>query len=208
MKIICLAGWSYFPNVFKVFEKRANCTWLALDWQHVLDSDLIKKEIEKGPCVLLGWSLGGFLLYPFMKLTNVKGGVFIATGPTFVKSSFNPYGREIQEIENMMMAVEKSPSTVVKQFQRVSGLVTTEANQVMEKNKLLEGLEYLRKVEAPCWSLNKKHYLVHGKQDKILDWRSSLMLAKQPGAIGQFFEAGHNVFDDVDSIFRLLSEFE
>ena len=212
MKVIYLGGWSYSPQVFEIFEKKTTYTWQFLDWRETLDDlGAIERAIGKTPCLLLGWSLGGFLLYPFLHHDNVKGGVFIAIGSTFVKSPSNPYGQEIEVLEKMIAAIKKNAQVVVKQFQRLCGLVTIDHfHQAIDLDVvgLLAGLEYLKKITLPSLHLNKKHYLMHGKNDRILDWRSSLILGEQPGAICQFLEGKHNPFDDIPSILHLIDQFD
>lgn len=219
MKVIAIAGWSFPPNCFDSLIHDGHLTWKVFDWQKILeDSSPIEKEIASSPplsCLLLGWSLGGFLLYPYLDWEQVRGGLFLGIGPSFARSMANPYGVEKQDIDNMIISIKRNPNLVIKQFARrcqlnpksalcesIKTLQSIESLQLIKS--LLNGLDYLKKVQLKPITTSKKYYLLHGKKDKILNWRSSLMLAHYQGAVCQLIDHGHALLEEGKRIHALF----
>ena len=204
-----MGGWSFPPSVFAAIRKKSNHSWQVMDWPVVCyGPDRIVAELDKGPCVLLGWSLGGFLLYPYLDHHCVLGGVFLAIGPTFVRSPLNPYGVKKAALKAMINGLNKKPDVVVKQFQRRCQGPSRLEKMEDQLPLLRGGLEYLREVILPPLASTTRHYILHGRRDRVLDWRSSLVLAKRRGAICHLSSGGHGLLEEEgEYILELLQGF-
>ena len=207
MNIVFCSGWSYLPEHFNWLNKYREIEFFSLidflktcdflsekkleennhkipkNFRNYLDtasSNFFTHSFKKNKYILLGWSLGAFILYPLMKIDKVKTGIFWGAGFRFSKANDFLLGTRSTVLKKMIKDIEKEPEKVLYNFDLLSGLTPNKQNIKIRLNhwgvdKLKKGLIILQNIELQKNSINlyKPETWIMGEKDKILHYYST-----------------------------------
>lgn len=157
------------------------------------------QDLCGSPCVVFAHSLGAMLsLGAIPSAANAKALVIFSGFAKFAESADNPYGQPLAAIDMMKKHLADNPAGLLRNFYRsmfhpvrYAGRYPTSfnINCLSEGMGLLESGDFRSSME----SVTIPVLLLHGKKDRIVDFRISEELAsKLPSARLKLFEdAGH-----------------
>ncbi len=152
---------------------------------------LISMIRETGPCLLVGWSIGGMIaLEAALHLPdNVKGLFLISTAARFSSAADYQYGVSPSVVRAMTRGVMREPErTLIDFFKRAhepfsenAGLIREEVDAALSigSEDLSAGLKYLLETDlrASLGSINIPSVVLHGSADSIIPWHAGKFLA-------------------------------
>lgn len=149
----------------------------------------MEKVLPSENVILLGWSLGAFLLFPFLNHSFVKGAVFISLAERFIKSEETPRAVNGEQLEGMKKDLENKERETITTFRTNcfspmdEKLFPQEVETGFEKTALIHGLETLGQVDLRNWPVpaGKKVILIQGKKDRILPVFGARKMAERRG---------------------------
>ena len=149
-----ISGWGFSKNIFNGPDNNFD----AFDWQEVISNPTLIEDYlsTKKNIILIGWSLGAFILQNHKNHKNVIGAVFISSGLTFIKSQLNPYGVSEKLIYKMIKTAsvsEKISLKILNSF--TTRTMTPPLNHVITGNHQ-ERLIVLKLLSQPNYPLQNK----------------------------------------------------
>ena len=145
--VVLISGWAIPSSCLKFLEtalqEHTTTTTVPLPGIDGVDinpitlqalTDYLHKKIPTLPAVLIGWSFGGTLAihYATQYPQKVAGIITLATNPSFLQNTNNPYGIRPSEFENFCNLFYLQPRKVLKTF------AMTCSNKNHDEMKLLQ----------------------------------------------------------------------
>ncbi len=146
-----------------------------------------------GPCIVLGWSMGGMKAIELAAEhpEKVESLILISSTAKFCAAENYPYGTSESALRGMTAALRRNPRRVLSDFFSQCAAPFTLSGPELEKkidqamnislDELVSGLHYLQrtdlrtifeKVKAPC-------LILHGRDDQIIPSDASLWMGRR-----------------------------
>ena len=198
MKIVAISGWAFQQEIFQFTKK----SWKIEKYDFSQWLRMSQKEkvicLNEEEVLLVGWSLGVFLLHSFIPLPKVRGAVFLSAAQTFIKTSDNPYGVKKTILNTMKRKLQHDKPRLLKDFYTkvyhpLKNPVFVKGVNFFSSQHLYRGLIELEKASLQkIPDLKKPVIVLHGKKDRILSWRAGKLWAdKFHYDFTLFDQAGH-----------------
>jgi pimeloyl-ACP methyl ester carboxylesterase len=214
--LLCISGWSFGSDVFQPIEKKMANEFASVSYFPWQEGVLGKSPEIREPTVILGYSLGAFLGFPWLSHPQVRGGVFCGLAKSFVRSEENPKGTSIELMAEMKNNLRQNPQATLEQFRNKAF-----SESIVEDKKshwrnlscetdveiLTTGLDFLANASLePHFPETKKIYLIQGVRDQILSYTSAKRFSTSYGLeLVSVAGADHGIlFTDPDKIVSVL----
>ena len=112
---VVVSGWAYEAALWPSFSSFPIDFFDFDTWMNLLEEQKISL-LTRDQTILIGWSLGAFLLHPYSFLKSVKASVLISCAQTFIKSHQNPYGILSKGIDQMVLNLKQNKQNLLKNF--------------------------------------------------------------------------------------------
>ncbi|HMA99434.1 MAG TPA: hypothetical protein VKS21_00470 [Spirochaetota bacterium] len=197
MKVIAVPGWGFTTGIMARLQVPELET---ISWTRVLEDKTIVPVKLKQPAVLLGWSLGGFLLLPYITHQAVKKIILLACGGSFSKSRVNPYGADKKKIILMKKQVQHDQQQTLHRFLKTAAFPAEDTRAYRQyignftRAQLTSGLDYLQNFSynEDISGSENKIMLLQGSKDKVFLKQGAAYFARQHNIqYSEFKHAGH-----------------
>ena len=225
--IYIISGWTYDIDLFNFIDKAFPSQVTFIRWQSLLKdnadiNDIQEKLINRitlenhKEIILLGWSLGAFLLYPLLKLPKITKAFFLSLAPSFVQTDEFPQGVSFQKLSQMKRQFDKIPEKTIKLFQSQcqhgKPLEENISYSQDQKGAYLNALTLLESIQLFKFnyhfsdlifknqSVHKLVYFFHGKNDSVVHYSGSLLLGQLSffKTYNYMFNAKHYLLNDLN----------
>ncbi len=185
--VIFCSGWSFTESIFDRLITQLDLLpeqIIKTQWQLGIEKNLHFIKLEKHKqYILVGYSLGAFLLSQYLNEENVLGGIFCGLTASFIKTDLTPKGVEADVLSQMMVDLENEPGKTLLDFKNKcfseSKEVALKIEQIRDLEKLKQGLKYLTEVRVFPDSLGaKKVILFQGSRDQITSYSAVKAFSK------------------------------
>ena len=203
-KVLFVSGWGYGASCYEDVFGRDLVAYTFSRWLSLTEKDRERIFGMHERLLLVGWSLGAYLLASYSSLPSVVGMLWVGAGRTFCHCSVgpykNPYGVERDVLIRMRKNLldERKRDRVMESFYEDAVYPEKRRMFYAEEGRftpaeLIEGLKCLEKAFIKGSNREGKKVLVwHGREDKIVSWQSARLLAEAYGcAFHLEEEAGH-----------------
>ena len=194
-KILIISGWIGDENIFfPIINNFKDENIKFINFKSIKSKYDILEIIEENiknfePDIIIAWSMGTLALLKTLENINIKSKlILISSTHCFIKRENKEFGLDEEILNNMINALYENKEVVLKRFYK-NMLSTCEkeffndlkvdfniVNSEFNINSFLNGLLFLRDINANIRNIENETIIIHGEKDSICSVKGAVVL--------------------------------